>query len=282
VTRPTFSVIIPTFNRPAFLDEAIASVLAQTRGDFECLVVDDASPIVPAVSSDPRVQLIRRATNGGPAAARNTGLEHATGEYITFLDDDDIFTPDRLECALEGLSRAPIALCWSRFLDESIRRKLAYRGNVHDVIVDTGVPSLGATTVRADRVLAFDPRFDALQDTDWWIRMSADNDVWTVEHFGYLVRKHAGLRNRNDAIAKVRCTLLLLSTHAAYFQAHPRAAAIRWRRVGTMARRLGDYRLARRALRESLRLKPDVKTLSYLARSLRPSTGRVPLLPPEP
>ena len=278
--NPTFSVIVPTYNRPAFLGEAIASVLAQTRQDFECIVVDDASPLPPTLPSDPRLRLIRRTRNGGPAASRNTGLEHASGRYITFLDDDDLYTPDRLEMALDGLARAPIALCWSRFLDNTVRRRLMLRGNVHDVIVDQGVPSLGATTVRAECVLAFDERFEALQDTDWWLRMSREIPVWTTEHFGYLVRKHPGIRNRNDAEARVRCTLLLLQHHADYFSRHPRAAAIRWRRAGTMARRLGDHALARRALAKSFMLRPHPRTLSYLVRSFRPSTGRVSLPAP--
>jgi glycosyltransferase involved in cell wall biosynthesis len=275
VTRPTFTVIVPTFDRPAMLQEAIASVLAQTRPDFECLVVDDASPTPPVLVSDPRVRLVCRSRNGGPAAARNTGLEHARGQFITFLDDDDLFLPDRLELALEGLEHAPVALCWGRFLDNSARRNRLLRGNVHEIIMDDGVPSLNATAIRAECLLPFDESFFALQDTDWWLRMSLATPVWTTERFGYVVRKHPGIRNRNDAPARVRSTLLLLEKHADYFASRPRAAAVRWKRAGIMARRLGDHSLARRALAKSFRLRPSLKTLSYLVRSLRPSTSLI-------
>jgi glycosyltransferase involved in cell wall biosynthesis len=275
VTRPTFSVIVPTHNRSALLHEAVASVLGQNRSDFECLVVDDASPTPPTLVSDPRLRLIRRDENGGPAATRNTGMEQARGQYITFLDDDDLFLPDRLELAMEGLRHAPIALCWGRFLDGSGRHNRRLSGNVHDIIVDDGVPSLNGTAVRADCALRFDEAFLALQDTDWWVRMSRDIPVSTIGQFGYVVRKHPGVRNRNDAAAKVRSTLLLLKKHSEYFAAHPRAAAIRWRRAGVIALRLGDYSQARRAMAKSFRLRPRLKTLSYLLRALRPSRSRI-------
>jgi glycosyltransferase involved in cell wall biosynthesis len=278
MTRPTFSVIVPTYSRPAMLAQAVESVLAQTRSDFECLVVDDASPTPPALPADPRVRLIQRTSNGGPAAARNTGIEQASGQYLAFLDDDDLFLPARLELALEGLQQAPIALCWGRFLDNSTRRNRLLRGNVHDVIVDDGVPSLNGTAIGVDRSISFDPRFAALQDADWWLRISRDTEVWTTDQFGYVVRKHAGIRNLNDAQARLRATLLLLDKHADYFNRHPRAAAVRWRRAGVMARRLGDHALARRALARSVLLRPQLKTFSYLIRSVRPSTSRVKLV----
>ncbi len=115
---PLFSVVIPTYGRPRFLAQAVASVLAQTVDNVECVVVDDGSrvPLIPP--DNPRVRLIRRDVNGGPAAARNTGVAHARGRYLAFLDDDDCFTPERLAVALEGLQRASIALCWSRNFDE--------------------------------------------------------------------------------------------------------------------------------------------------------------------
>lgn len=275
MSPPSFSVIIPTYNRPELLRDAVTSLLYQSRQDFECIVVDDASPSPPTIPHDSRVRLVRREANGGPAACRNTGMHYATGRWVTFMDDDDIFTQDRLERSVEGLQQAPIALCWSRFLDGSVRRKLMLWGNVHHRIVDTGVPSLGAATVPRECVLPFDERFDALQDADWWLRITRKVPVWTVEHFGYLVRKHPGIRHRNDIAAKAQSNLLLLRKHAAYFAEHPRAAAVQWSRTGMQARRVGDYRLARRALARSFLIRPGLRTLGRLLRSFRRSTRRV-------
>lgn len=98
---PYFSVVIPTHNRPVFLKRAINSVLAQGMGDFELIVVDDASTdeteeTVKSIG-DPRVKYIKRPVNGGAAAARNDGVRAARGEVVAFLDDDDEYTPGFLE-----------------------------------------------------------------------------------------------------------------------------------------------------------------------------------------
>jgi glycosyltransferase involved in cell wall biosynthesis len=98
---PAVSVILPTLTRVDFLRRAIDSVVAQTYTDFEIVVVvDGPSPAVASfVSShpDPRVRLVQRETNGGVAAARNSGLEAARGRYIALLDDDNIWLPEKLE-----------------------------------------------------------------------------------------------------------------------------------------------------------------------------------------
>lgn len=111
------SVVIPTYNRAAVLPLAIESVLAQTCRDFEILIIDDGSddagateaavrPYVEAQGD--RVRYIRR-ENGGVSAARNAGIENARGEWVAFLDDDDEFTPDKLNICLAGTDRHPQA-----------------------------------------------------------------------------------------------------------------------------------------------------------------------------
>ena len=88
--QPKVSVIVPCYNRAAFLPKAIASLHAQTLGDWECIIVDDGSTDNTAevaaniALNEPRVRLVQQ-TNGGLAAARNAGLIQAKGEYIQFL-----------------------------------------------------------------------------------------------------------------------------------------------------------------------------------------------------
>ena len=97
---PTFSVILPTYNRAHVLARAIHSVLAQTYQDFELIIVDDASTDatrdVVESFGDERIVYIRLARNGGPSVTRNTGILRATGKYISFLDDDDEYLPELL------------------------------------------------------------------------------------------------------------------------------------------------------------------------------------------
>ena len=94
------SVIIPTFNRGYILAEAITSVLKQTYSNFEVIIVDDGSTDntvdIARNFRDHRVRLIRHEKNRGVAAARNSGLEAAQGEFISFLDSDDLWQPEKL------------------------------------------------------------------------------------------------------------------------------------------------------------------------------------------
>ena len=92
---PTFSVVIPTFNRLGLLKQALSSVWAQSYGDYEIIVVDDGSAdgtIDYLVSVGERVRALQQ-RNSGPAAARNLGSAQATGVYIAFLDSDDLWLP---------------------------------------------------------------------------------------------------------------------------------------------------------------------------------------------
>jgi glycosyltransferase involved in cell wall biosynthesis len=94
---PLVSVIIPVFNGERYLAAALDSVLAQTYPNLEILVVDDGSSdrsVAIARGYGDRVQVFTR-PNGGPAAARNSGLAHAKGAYVSFLDSDDLWLPEK-------------------------------------------------------------------------------------------------------------------------------------------------------------------------------------------
>lgn len=92
------SVVIPTYNRPREVARAVDSVLAQERAVDEIIVVDDASeaPLHELTAKDPRIKIVRHARNQGAAVARNTGVQHATGNWIAFLDSDDTWLPPKV------------------------------------------------------------------------------------------------------------------------------------------------------------------------------------------
>jgi glycosyltransferase involved in cell wall biosynthesis len=279
MTSPLFTVIVPTYGRPRFLEEAIRSVLDQSVEDFECVVVDDASPDPVMTVNDPRVVVVRRERNGGPAAARNTGLQLARGRYIAFLDDDDAYTPDRLALALDGLSRAPLAICWRRGSDGSTGGNRRLEGSVHETILDQLTPHLGQVAIDRRMTPLFDERFVASQDVEWWLRVAAVAAVTTTPSVGLIYRTHTGPRHDNGVAERIRCSLLLLGLHGDYFSAHPRAAAFRWERIGLMARNLGKDAVARKAFIRSLRLRPESRTLWHLMRSLHGFGRKRPELP---
>ncbi|MGY1643908.1 glycosyltransferase family 2 protein [Geodermatophilus sp. SYSU D00703] len=105
---PRVSVIIPCYNQARFLGDALASVAAQTQPAAEVIVVDDGSTdnTAEVAKRSPGVQFIRKG-HAGSAAARNTGLRNATGDYLVFLDADDRLLPCALEVGLESLMARP-------------------------------------------------------------------------------------------------------------------------------------------------------------------------------
>ncbi len=102
------SVVIPCYNQAKYLGEAIESVLAQTYKNFDIIVIDDGSPddVKEVTSRYPQVRCIRQ-ENQGLAAARNTGLCASEGEFIVFLDSDDVLLPEALAVGVEALAEHP-------------------------------------------------------------------------------------------------------------------------------------------------------------------------------
>jgi hypothetical protein len=117
---PEVSVIVPTRNRPAFVRQAIASALAQDVA-LEVLVIDDASDHPDALAAldfaDPRVRVLRRAEPGGAGRARNDALGVARGEWLAFLDDDDLMAPGRLATHLQHVGDAGFSFCGQVLVD---------------------------------------------------------------------------------------------------------------------------------------------------------------------
>ena len=128
---PRFSVVVPAYNGSETIAATIESVLGQTETDLELIVVDDGSAddtvaVVSRFRSDPRVTLIEQ-ENQGTAAARNTGIAAAQGEYVAFLDNDDLWMPEYLAEAGAALDREPdagFAYCDAWGFDDATRRFL--------------------------------------------------------------------------------------------------------------------------------------------------------------
>jgi glycosyltransferase involved in cell wall biosynthesis len=143
---PRVSVIICAYNSAHYIGRAIASARAQTEPDIEIIIVDDASTdglhalVTPLLRDDPRVRLIQRCANGGPAAARNSGLAAARGEWIAPLDSDDAFAPDRLATLIALAETTHSDMCADNLMIEGTDD-------------DDWVPMIPPELARADRHL---------------------------------------------------------------------------------------------------------------------------------
>ena len=112
------SVIVPVYNVSPYLREALDSVINQTYKELEIIIVDDGSTDGSAsiyeeyAASDPRIKLIHQA-NKGLSGARNTGLEHATGEFVSFIDSDDSISPMFIESLVNAMvsTSADVSIC---------------------------------------------------------------------------------------------------------------------------------------------------------------------------
>lgn len=248
------SIIVPTFGRNILLTEALNSIAGQSYPNFECIVVDDFSPDpVELPVLDDRFRVVRRSTNGGPAAARNSGLEVATGDAIAFLDDDDLFAPRRLEVAASILSKREVAFCAGGTINSDLTKVHRFDGSAYHSIANSTTPNLGCVAIRAGVCPQFDTNYAACEDVDWLLRAVRDASVGSSAEIGWIWRRHDGPRVLHGDRARLAGSLRLLEQHSEYFSSHRAARGFRQYRVATLLLRAGDYEQAKawalRALR---------------------------------
>ena len=120
--NPLISVVIPTYNRPDFLKEAIKTVLNQTYKNLEILVIDDASDVNNQKGinyfGDNRIKYFKNEERKGAPYSRNVGIKKSNGEFIAFLDDDDEWEPNKLEEQLKAFDNSKVGLVVCHSLDK--------------------------------------------------------------------------------------------------------------------------------------------------------------------
>lgn len=186
---PTVSVVLPTYERPDMLRQAVESVRAQTYDDIELLVVDDASAtpadsIIEEQSRPFTIRVIRHETNRGANAARNTGISEARGEILTFLDDDDRWAPRKLAVQVNAFHNGSpdlgVVLVGQRYVnDQDTPTGVKYPeiSGQATAALFSGMIAGPFSTMAVDREVVEaagmpDERFPSLQDREWLIRLS--------------------------------------------------------------------------------------------------------------
>ena len=198
-----FSIVIPTYNRAAFLPKAIESVLAQTYADWELIIVDDGSNDntreVVAQYKDERITYIYQ-QNAERSAARNNGIAHATGDYVCFLDSDNVMLPNRLQLLSETIAKTACYFTDIEYRNEvkgtsviKAGRKYPFPMDVNMLIQDIiATPQLCCAT-EILRKHQFNPALSIGEDMELLFRITAEyplvyvpnqTTVVEVEHEG--------------------------------------------------------------------------------------------------
>jgi glycosyltransferase involved in cell wall biosynthesis len=188
------SVIIPTYNRAALVREAVASVLAQSFREFEVVVVDDGSSDHTVEALAPyaeQVRLRRRESRGGVSAARNTGIAAARGEWLAFLDSDDLWLPEKLARQMAYLAEHPERqICQTE--ETWVRRGVRVNQPLTHRKIGGRLffPSLERCMVSPSAVLlhrrlielhgGFDEDLPAAEDYELWLRLSWRYEIGLV------------------------------------------------------------------------------------------------------
>jgi hypothetical protein len=203
------TVVIPTRNRPRLLaTRALPTALAQEGVAIEVIVVDDGSEPPVEVPGDPRARLIRHSIPRGVAAARNAGIGAAEGEWVAFLDDDDLWSPLKLREQLAALAGGG-DFCYSAavLLDGGLRpMRIATAPSPSRLLGELArrnVLPAGSSNVVARRALlrelgGFDESFGHLDDWDCWLRLADGHVARACESVLVAYILHAGGRVQHD------------------------------------------------------------------------------------
>ena len=273
---PLVSVVIPTFNRLNLLKLAVESVYAQTFTDWELVIADDGSDAevrhyVESLMTRQRVTVLWLTHSGRPAAVRNAALQRAVGEYVAFLDSDDLWAATKLERQIETLRARPnCRWCYTAFLrvdadgipldDEARRLWVPYEGDIFEQTATTcaaiRTPSVLATRQLLMQSGGFDESLPSAEDYDLWLRLALHSDAAVVDEPLVHVRYHEENHTRDWQSAFVgrdrslaRCQQLVHSGRRALLRKERMHNALR---LAAAHAERGDRGRAGRALWESL------------------------------
>lgn len=211
------SVIIPTYKRAEDIYRAVDSVLNQTLKDIEVIVVDDngietehgkrTAQAMLRYKDDNRVIYLQHEVNKNGSAARNTGILAAKGEYIAFLDDDDVYRPERLEKMCEKMDKLDSSwgACYTgyikhqpdgteQFSDEKVEGDVFVQALMRSLFIGTGSNLFFRRSV-VDDIGLFDESFRRNQDLEYLVRVLKKYKLAYVD--GFLVEKYHDIRTAN-------------------------------------------------------------------------------------
>jgi glycosyltransferase involved in cell wall biosynthesis len=278
---PKVSVIIPAYNAMNYLPATMGSVLNQTFDDFEVIVVNDGSSDETeqwvSQIKDPKVKLISQ-KNKGLAGARNTGINHAIGEYIAFLDADDLWEPSKLEKQVTALEENPevgLVYTWVALVDEQGKFtgrifKNNAEGNVWNKLTERNIVECGSVAmVRRscfETVGVFDHNLRSfVEDWDMWLRIASRYPFKVVKEPLVYYRQISTSASRNWEAMEQSFRMVIekafysASSELLYLKKRSYGAAnlcLAWKSLQSQSK---DYKSATRFLQQALAYYPQLR-----------------------
>jgi glycosyltransferase involved in cell wall biosynthesis len=215
------SVIIPLFNKEAFIEQTLQSVMKQTYKNFECIIVDDGS-------TDDSVNVVKKfieenrlpwkllsQSNSGQTKARNNGIRNSVGDYLAFLDSDDLWPPDKIELQVKAIERTPntvlVLSAYAIFKNASsvpriVRHKNALKMNAEWLDMSGfggGLESLGLVKRTAlNQIGLFDENLSTSSGLDLSLRLERVGEIVLLKQLGLYYRISSGQWHANPVALK--------------------------------------------------------------------------------
>ncbi len=225
--QPAVSVIIPTYNRASLLRKSIQSVLSQTIKDIEIIVINNFSvdKTIDVLNSfdDHRIKVINFSNGGIIARSRNRGMLQSTGRYIAFLDDDDLWYPDKLALELKYMESHPefgVVYSNARIIDENdnmngflIETGRAKEGEVFQYLLRGNFIAILTVLIRREIIddaglFDEDPSIIAAEDYEYWMRIASKTMFGYIDRPLALYRVHTMSMSRRSSVALLRQKVL--------------------------------------------------------------------------
>lgn len=297
-----FSVIIPTYNRREIVQRSLNSVLEQSFDDYEVIIVDNGSTdgteevLQDFIKQNPRITYHWQENSGSPAGSRNTGLKLAKGEWIAFLDSDDLWLPDKLQAIYAYLNSQseinPVGIAHSakftvngkvvetRSVKKGIDSSRSCHGNLFwkGNYICTSAMCIRAKAIKEIGNFNASPDYAIVEDYDLWLRLARIGEIVYLDkvYTEMIVEKdsmsHANERQQNNLLRVLKDNIDVMTVDDALRQKYYRWAEARVDYFkGKNYVLTGENKKARKFLMRSLGLNAkDIRTWWYFIQSLNP------------
>ena len=276
---PLVSVVVPTYNRTEVLPRALKSVLYQTYENVECIVVDAGSTdetfsyisktFQQEIKSQ-RVKIFRNERVMNISETRNVGISHCSGEYIAFLDDDDIWLPDKIEKQLNEIAHTGARVCFCAFMwvEDNNVLKTTILKDKRSSFQHGGPPSTWLIHRSVfDEIGFFDSNFSANEDTEFLVRLNKNTKSCFADELLYIHYYYdSQLSSSNET--KIIGWEKMLNKHKLAFNSYEKRSA--YFRLAVFYLLGGKKRF--NFILKSLRYRPDLQNIIMFLIMLLPST----------